>query len=100
MWNGDDSHKIDSTSCSVVSERAADLLWIGSAALFSRIGVALVRALQIPLIWQARASERAALASLDDHLLKDIGLTRADGAVSLMRTSLQTARRRGYQAAS
>ena len=75
MWNGDDSHKIDSTSCSVVSESAADLLW---TALFSGIGVVLERALQIPLIWQARASERAALASLNDHLLKDVGLTRAD----------------------
>ena len=87
MWNGDDNHKIGSTSSIVVSAwvvaaspgvRAADLLWIRSAALFSRIGVVLERALQIPLIWQARARERAALASLDDHLLKDIGLTRAD----------------------
>ncbi len=29
------------------------------------------------LTWQARAAERAHLASLDDHRLKDIGITRA-----------------------
>lgn len=28
--------------------------------------------------WQARASERARLAELDDRLLKDVGLSRAD----------------------
>ena len=29
------------------------------------------------LIWQDRAAERAHLASLDDHILKDIGISRA-----------------------
>ena len=33
------------------------------------------------LIWQERAAERAHLASLDDHLLKDVGLTRAQADV-------------------
>ncbi len=30
------------------------------------------------LTWQERASQRAHLASLDDRMLKDIGLSRAD----------------------
>ena len=30
------------------------------------------------LRWQERARQRAALAALDDRMLKDIGLTRAD----------------------
>ncbi len=36
-----------------------------------------VRILDRLLIWQERAAERAHLASLDDHRLKDIGLSRA-----------------------
>ena len=30
------------------------------------------------LLWQERARQRAALAALDDRMLKDVGLTRAD----------------------
>jgi len=29
-------------------------------------------------VWQARSTHRRVLAELDDHLLRDIGLTRAD----------------------
>ena len=36
-----------------------------------------VRILDRLLTWQERAAERAHLASLDDHRLKDIGLSRA-----------------------
>ena len=32
----------------------------------------------ILLTWQARATERAHMASLDDHGLRDVGLSRAD----------------------
>jgi uncharacterized protein YjiS (DUF1127 family) len=32
------------------------------------------------LRWQELARERRALAAMDDHMLKDIGLTRADAA--------------------
>ena len=32
----------------------------------------------ILLVWQERANQRQALASLDDRMLKDIGLTRAE----------------------
>lgn len=33
---------------------------------------------ETPLLWQQRASERRTLAQLDDRILADIGLTRAD----------------------
>ncbi len=36
------------------------------------------RLLSSLLDWQARAGERHRLAALDDYMLKDIGLTRAD----------------------
>jgi uncharacterized protein YjiS (DUF1127 family) len=32
----------------------------------------------ILLVWQERANQRHALASLEDHMLNDIGLTRAE----------------------
>jgi uncharacterized protein YjiS (DUF1127 family) len=35
------------------------------------------RALEILLLWQERATQRQALAALDDRLLKDMGLNRA-----------------------
>jgi len=36
--------------------------------------------LQILLRWQERARQRAALAALDDHLIKDMGLSRGAAA--------------------
>jgi uncharacterized protein YjiS (DUF1127 family) len=36
------------------------------------------RMLSSLLDWQSRAGERHRLATLDDHMLKDLGLTRAD----------------------
>ncbi|MDJ0946366.1 MAG: DUF1127 domain-containing protein [Kiloniellales bacterium] len=36
-----------------------------------------IRIMDRLLTWQDRAAERAHLASLDDHRLKDIGITRA-----------------------
>ncbi len=39
-----------------------------------------VRILDRLLIWQQRSAERAHLASLDDHRLKDIGISRAQAA--------------------
>ena len=38
----------------------------------------LARILERLLLWQERAVQRHALASLDDHLLKDMGITRAE----------------------
>ncbi len=36
------------------------------------------RVLETPFLWAERAAERRHLSELDDHLLKDIGLSRAD----------------------
>lgn len=36
------------------------------------------RMVEAPFIWAERAAERRHLAQLDDHLLRDIGLSRAD----------------------
>ena len=36
------------------------------------------RLFETPVLWAERAAERRHLAQLDDHLLKDIGLTRAE----------------------
>ena len=36
------------------------------------------RIFETPFVWAERAAERRHLAALDDHLLKDIGLNRAD----------------------
>ncbi len=44
---------------------------IGGSGLVARLLTTL-------LGWSARARERRSLYRLDDHLLKDIGLTRAD----------------------
>ena len=39
---------------------------------------ALQRACDLLLTWQERAQQRHRLAALNDHMLRDIGLTRAD----------------------
>ena len=39
---------------------------------------AIGRAIDLLLIWQQRARDRRQLESLSDHMLRDIGLTRAD----------------------
>ena len=45
-------------------------------SLFSALAGAVSSAFDRLLEWQARASERAHLSELSDHVLKDIGLTR------------------------
>ena len=42
------------------------------------IAAILDRVFEAPFVWAERASERRHLAELDDHMLKDIGLNRAD----------------------
>ncbi len=44
----------------------------------SLLGGLATRVCNTLLSWQDRADQRASLASLDDHMLEDIGLTRAD----------------------
>jgi uncharacterized protein YjiS (DUF1127 family) len=48
--------------------------WSGGTRSFTAWPAALLRAL---FTWQERARQRHALLALDDHLLKDIGLSRA-----------------------
>ena len=48
---------------------------LGRARAWSR---AIGRAIDLLLIWQQRARDRRQLESLSDHMLRDIGLTRAD----------------------
>jgi len=42
------------------------------------IAAVLDRLFEAPFVWAERAAERRHLAQLDEHLLKDIGLNRAD----------------------
>ena len=42
--------------------------------------LAVVRGYEILLLWQRRASQRHALASLDDGMLRDLGLSRSEVA--------------------
>lgn len=37
-----------------------------------------IRAVEALLAWQTRAAERSQLAAMDDRLLRDVGLSRAD----------------------
>lgn len=57
--------------------------WRGAGALLWRAGQGLLR-------WQQRVTERAHLATLSDHCLRDVGLTPAD-----MRRALTRPARRG-----
>lgn len=43
-----------------------------------RISAVLLRVVNQLLIWQDRARERAHLRDLSDHMMKDLGLSRAD----------------------
>ena len=46
--------------------------------LRGRILAAVVRGFETLLLWQRRANQRHALAQLDDRMLRDLGLSRAD----------------------
>ncbi len=45
-----------------------------------RFGLGLLRALEVVERWFDRHAQRQALLELDDHMLRDIGLSRADAA--------------------
>ncbi|MFZ5792325.1 MAG: DUF1127 domain-containing protein [Pseudomonadota bacterium] len=49
-----------------------------AAALYRRLSEILVLAGDVLIGWQQRAQERSHLLMLDDRMLRDIGLTRAD----------------------
>ena len=46
--------------------------------LLGGVKFAIVRLFELLTEWQARARQRRDLAALDDHILKDIGISRAD----------------------
>ena len=57
-----------------------------SAALYSmvqRIEAAAIKVRKTLAVWVSRTAERRHLAELNDHMLKDIGLTRAEVAVEI-----------------
>ena len=49
-----------------------------SRGVATEVVVVLDRLFEAPFVWAERAAERRHLAQLDDHLLKDVGLSRAD----------------------
>lgn len=51
------------------------LVMLGAARLLDR---AAIRSVDLICDWRARAAERHTLRSLDDRMLKDVGLSRAD----------------------
>ena len=49
-----------------------------SEPLPRRVGVAVAAIIERLLVWQERAAQRRHLVALDDRMLRDIGLNRAD----------------------
>ena len=49
-----------------------------TTATLSSTGSLPARICQAVLDWQTRVNERAALSRMDDRMLRDVGLTRAD----------------------
>lgn len=49
-----------------------------SRGLGTEVIAVLDRLFEAPFVWAERAAERRHLAELDNHLLRDIGLTKAD----------------------
>ena len=55
-----------------------DLAWCLARRRVGGVAVWLRRAADLLLIWHERARQRRQLLSLNDHMLRDLGLTRAD----------------------
>lgn len=52
--------------------------WIGSISAPFRLNLSARTVFDTVLTWIERTQQRRALARMDDHLLSDIGLSRAD----------------------
>ena len=61
-----------------VNAHAVDTSGRGLAETVTALNGAIRRALMIVRTWHSRACTRRELARLDDHLLADIGLSRAE----------------------
>lgn len=55
-----------------------DLAWCLAQRRVSGAALWLRRTADLLLIWRERARQRRQLRSLNDHMLRDLGLTRAD----------------------
>ena len=62
----------------LVQPRVPDLESVRDAG--SKLVAPLGRIVNTLVVWQERASQRAHLAALEDHFLKDMGLTHAGAA--------------------
>jgi len=49
-----------------------------SAGWFAACRTVLMRFLEVSAVWEERRESRRRLAEMDDHLLRDIGISRAD----------------------
>ena len=54
------------------------LAWWRARRRFSGLALSLRRSLDLLLLWRERARQRRQLRTLNDRMLRDIGLTRAD----------------------
>jgi uncharacterized protein YjiS (DUF1127 family) len=55
-----------------------DLVWCLTRRRVGGLALWLRHAADMLLIWRERARQRRQLRSLNDHMLRDLGLTRAD----------------------
>jgi uncharacterized protein YjiS (DUF1127 family) len=55
-----------------------DIAWCLARRRVGRLALWLRQAVDLLLVWHERARQRRHLLSLSDHMLRDIGLTRAD----------------------
>ncbi len=65
----------DQSICQAMSQSGATTRREGLGGKLLR---AVTRVADAILLWQERATQRAHLATLDDHMLRDLGLSRAD----------------------
>jgi len=68
---------MSNTRC-VDMDQPLSLVQTGHEGFGRQILRVMSRSVDLILLWQDRVSERAHLASLDDRLLRDVGLSRAD----------------------
>ena len=61
-----------------MSERTANAIWSGSSQAFPSVIEVVSKVWRTIYEWQRRAEDRAALATFDDRMLDDIGVTRAE----------------------
>ena len=64
------------TTCSAGTARPAERSGAEQRGFFHGLVGAVVSLFDVLLIWQERAAQRSHLKGLDDHLLRDMGLTR------------------------